>query len=117
MLSKLQPEEFMRNKIAFKQYSEKFKKILKLSSAGGGEKAVTRHVKQHQKLLPMDRIKLLLDNEEDFLELSTTAGYKMEYGDVPKAGVLTGQSIPAINTAKIRRISCMLKTDSYFFSI
>ena len=85
------PEQLKTNKNAYKMYSEKFRQIQELSSAGGGEKAIARHVKQHRKLLPMDRIKLLLDNEEGFLELSTIAGYKMEYGDVPKAGVLTGR--------------------------
>ena len=89
--SEIDPEQLKKNKNAFKLYSEKFRQILELSNAGGGEKAIARHVKQHRKLLPMDRIKLLLDNEEDFLELSTIAGYKMEYGDVPKAGVLTGR--------------------------
>ena len=89
--SEIDPEQSKKNKNAFKLYSEKFRQILELSNAGGGEKAIARHVKQHRKLLPMDRIKLLLDNEEDFLELSTIAGYKMEYGDVPKAGVLTGR--------------------------
>lgn len=88
--SEIDPKQFEKNKNAFKFYSDKFRQILELSNAGGGEKAIARHVKQHRKLLPMDRIKLLLDNEEDFLELSTIAGYKMEYGDVPKAGILTG---------------------------
>ena len=88
--SEIEPDQFRNNKNAFKVYSEKFRQILEFSNAGGGEKAIARHVKQHRKLLPMDRIKLLLDSEEDFLELSTIAGYKMEYGDIPKAGVLTG---------------------------
>ena len=88
--SEINSETAKQNKNAFKIYSKNFKQILQLSSAGGGEKAIARHVKQHRKLLPTDRIKLLLDSEEDFLELSTIAGYKMEYGDVPKAGVLTG---------------------------
>lgn len=88
--SELNSDTFRENKHAFQLNSEKFKQILQLSNAGGGEKAIARHVKQHRKLLPMDRIRLLLDSEGDFLELSTIAGFQMAYGDVPKAGVVTG---------------------------
>ena len=91
--SELNSDTFRENKHAFQLNSEKFKQILQLSNAGGGEKAIARHVKQHRKLLPMDRIRLLLDSEGDFLELSTIAGFQMAYGDVPKAGVVTGLKI------------------------
>jgi len=57
---------------------------------GGGEKAILRHTKQHKKLLPTERISLLLDRPDEFLELSPIAGHAMEYGDVPKASVITG---------------------------
>ena len=86
----ISPETIQDNKNAYQTYTQKFEEILKISNAGGGEKAIARHVKQHRKLLPRDRINLLLDNEKEFLELSTIAGYKMEYDDVPKASVLTG---------------------------
>ena len=89
-LQEISPETIQDNKNAYRTYTQKFEEILKISNAGGGEKAIARHVKQHRKLLPRDRINLLLDNEKEFLELSTIAGYKMEYGDVPKASVLTG---------------------------
>lgn len=69
----------------------KYEEVLTKSKAGGGEKAIHRHVKQNKKLLPMDRVRLLLDNVEDFLELSPIAGHAMEYGDVARAGVITGK--------------------------
>ncbi|CAG5131811.1 unnamed protein product [Candidula unifasciata] len=37
-----------------------------------------------------DRVKALVDNPEDFLELSLIAGIGMEYGHVPRANILTG---------------------------
>ncbi|KAL4421756.1 hypothetical protein ABPG77_009739 [Micractinium sp. CCAP 211/92] len=57
---------------------------------GGGPKAVQRH-HQRGKLLPRERIKLLLDPGSPFLELSQLAG-KGLYGhdDVPAGGIVTG---------------------------
>ncbi|NQU57557.1 MAG: methylcrotonoyl-CoA carboxylase [Rhodospirillales bacterium] len=57
---------------------------------GGGEKSCARHLARGR-LLPRDRIRLLLDVGSPFLEFSQMAGYKL-YGDdvVPAAGVITG---------------------------
>lgn len=57
---------------------------------GGGAKAVQRH-HSRGKLLPRERIKLLLDPGSPFLELSQLAG-KGLYGkeDVPAGGIVTG---------------------------
>ncbi|XP_067936230.1 probable methylcrotonoyl-CoA carboxylase beta chain, mitochondrial [Watersipora subatra] len=52
-------------------------------------KGVQRHLKQG-KLLVRDRMSKLLDNVDDFLELSAVAGVGMPYGDIPSAGVVTG---------------------------
>ena len=57
---------------------------------GGGEKGVARHLKQG-KLLVRDRISKLVDNMDDFMELSAAAGIGMPYGDVPSASVITGE--------------------------
>src|SRR5436309_14989803 len=46
--------------------------------AGGGEKYVTRH-HARGKLLPRERIELLLDRDAPFLELSPLAGWGTEY--------------------------------------
>ena len=55
----------------------------------GGEKAVTRHRKRG-KMLPRERIDLLLDEGSPFLELSQLAAYEVYDDDVPSAGVVTG---------------------------
>lgn len=82
---------FTRNLDVSTKLLSKYEEVLTKSKAGGGEKAILRHVKQNKKLLPMDRVRLLLDNVEDFLELSPIAGHAMEYGDVARAGVITGR--------------------------
>ena len=43
-----------------------------------------------------------LDDDSDFLELSLFAGLQMEYGDIPRAGIITRLSSPA-NSSKAKR--------------
>lgn len=57
---------------------------------GGGHKAKERHVSKG-KLLPRDRINILLDKNSPFLEFSQLACHQMyEKEDVPAAGLITG---------------------------
>ena len=67
-----------------------YEEFTNLALQGGGEKAIERHVKRNKKLLVRDRLSKLLDDGTDFLELSQFAGFDLEYGDVPSAGVVTG---------------------------
>ena len=67
-----------------------FKKYLNAALSGGGEKAIERHTKRNKKLLVRDRLRRLLDEGTDFLELSQLAGLDLEYGDVPCAGIVIG---------------------------
>jgi acetyl-CoA carboxylase carboxyltransferase component len=59
---------------------------------GGGEKQVTRH-HARGKLLPRERIELLVDCDSAFLEFSTLAGYGT--GQPVGAGVVTGLAVVA----------------------
>jgi len=56
---------------------------------GGGEAACTRHLSRG-KLLPRDRVRLLLDPGAPFLEFSQLAAYGMYGESVPAAGIITG---------------------------
>ncbi len=56
---------------------------------GGGEAARKRHTGRG-KLLPRERIRLLLDAGSPFLELSQFAAYGLYGGEVPAAGLITG---------------------------
>ncbi len=56
---------------------------------GGGPAARERHTGRG-KLLPRERIRLLLDPGSPFLELSQFAAYGMYGGEVPAAGLITG---------------------------
>nr|WP_296074222.1 carboxyl transferase domain-containing protein [uncultured Actinoplanes sp.] len=63
---------------------------LEAARAGGGEKAVTRH-HARGKLLPRERVEMLLDQDSPFLELAPVAGWGSEYQ--VGAGVVTGVGV------------------------
>lgn len=83
-------KDFLRNAAIFKKYVEKLDQAKEIAHAGGGEKSIERHVKRHGKMLVHDRVKALVDNIDDFLELSLIGGIGMEYGHVPRASSLIG---------------------------
>ena len=56
---------------------------------GGGAAAREKHVKRG-KLLPRERVRLLLDIGSPFLELSQFAAFGMYGGETPAAGIITG---------------------------
>ncbi|XP_063408614.1 methylcrotonoyl-CoA carboxylase beta chain, mitochondrial-like [Mytilus trossulus] len=78
------------NNANFEKLSMLHKQFTKIASAGGGEKAIERHTIKQKKMLVTERLKHLLDDAADFLELSMFAGLQMEYGDIPRAGIITG---------------------------
>jgi 3-methylcrotonyl-CoA carboxylase beta subunit len=59
------------------------------AAVGGGEAARAKHLKRG-KLLPRDRVEMLLDPGTPFLELSPLAAYGMYGDEVPGAGVIAG---------------------------
>lgn len=82
-------EIFHRNVDAMLQQVKDFKQKLATISLGGNEVARERH-REHGKLLPRDRIQLLLDAGTEFLELSAFAGYELYEDDIPAAGIIVG---------------------------
>ncbi len=60
--------------------------------AGGSERAVKRHI-EAGKLLPRERVELLLDPNTPFLELSTLAAWGMYNDESPGAGSVNGIGI------------------------
>jgi acetyl-CoA carboxylase carboxyltransferase component len=66
----------------------KLRAALVEATAGGGEKYVSRH-KAAGKLLPRERIELVLDRDSYFLELCALAGKDVP-GHVPGAGMIGG---------------------------
>ena len=83
----------------FNQAEEEHKSLVSLCESGGGPKGIKRHVETNKKILARDRLKMLLDEDSDFFEISATAGMGLEYGDVPCAGTVVG-------IGKVNDVSC-----------
>ncbi len=82
-------ETFRANRAALLERLAELDELLAVTRGGGGPKYVTRH-HQRGKLLPRDRIELLLDRDAPFLELSPLAGHGIDSVPVPGASVVTG---------------------------
>ncbi len=79
---------YLENREANLAAVEELQRHLARARAGGGERYVARH-RARGKLLPRERIDLLLDRDSPFLELLPLAGLH-ESGTVPGGAVVTG---------------------------
>jgi acetyl-CoA carboxylase carboxyltransferase component len=85
-------ETFVANRAAMLEHVTALEALVTKAKAGGGEKYVSRH-HQRGKLLPRERIELLLDPDAPFLELSPVAAATTEY--VVGASTVTGVGVVA----------------------
>src|SRR3984893_8697115 len=79
---------YQSNYAAMQSSLERLRAELKRSTEGGGEKYVKRHI-ERGRLLPRDRVEMLLDEGSYFLEIAPLAGIGME-NEFPGAGVIGG---------------------------
>src|SRR5687767_11030831 len=82
---------FQENARQMQALLERLSAALADSRRGGGEKYVARH-REAGKLLPRERIELLLDRDSHFLELCPIAGYEMS-GETTGGGVIGGVGV------------------------
>jgi 3-methylcrotonyl-CoA carboxylase beta subunit len=82
-------EAFRGNEAAMRGLVADLRAKLARVEEGGGERARQRHLSRG-KLLPRERVRLLLDPGAPFLELSPLAAWGMYDGEVPAAGIITG---------------------------
>ncbi len=71
-----------------------------MAAAGGGQVARDRHTARG-KLLPRERVQMLLDPGTPFLELAPLAAHAMYNGDAPCAGVVAG-------IGRVSGVDCMI---------
>ena len=84
-----QSEDFRKNSEQMGKLVEDLGLKLHKSSLGGSEKARKKHI-DRGKLLPRDRVRLLLDTGSPFLEFSPLAANDLYDDDVPAAGIISG---------------------------
>ncbi len=82
---------FLKREDYYKNIIRKLDAERKKVKLGGGEASIKKH-KAKGKLTARERIAELIDNKEDFFELSTFAAYGMyeEYGGAPSSGTVYG---------------------------
>ena len=85
----LRSEAFRGNAAAMRELVADLRAKLARIEEGGGVEARQRHLRRG-KLLPRERVRLLLDPGSPFLELSPLAAFGMYDGEVPAAGIITG---------------------------
>ena len=83
-----QSSVYQSNYAAMQAALERLRTELKRSTEGGGEKYVRRHI-ERGKLLPRERVEMVLDEGSYFLEIAPLAGIGME-NESPGAGVIGG---------------------------
>jgi 3-methylcrotonyl-CoA carboxylase beta subunit len=81
--------DFQANAAAMRALVDDLNAQIASAAAGGGETARARHVARG-KLLPRDRVQMLLDPGTPFLELAPLAAHGMYNGDAPCSGVIAG---------------------------
>src|SRR5438045_3648996 len=89
--SKLNPrsEEFQANSRALGTLVADLRAKVERAAQGGDEPARAKHVARG-KLLPRERLRLLLDPGSPFLELSQLAAFGVYEDEAPGAGIITG---------------------------
>jgi 3-methylcrotonyl-CoA carboxylase beta subunit len=96
-------EEFRRNYEHNCQLVETLKERQAKVREGGSERAVKRHL-EAGKLLPRERVELLLDPGTPFLELSTLAAWDMYNNESPGAGSINGIGV-------VSGVECMINAN------
>jgi acetyl-CoA carboxylase carboxyltransferase component len=84
-----QSPEFQRNYQHHLKLAEELHALLAEIRKGGSAEARKKH-EERGKIFVRDRIRLLLDQDKPFQELSALAAYKVYEADVPAAGIVTG---------------------------
>lgn len=107
--------EFNKNEDANKLQWGDIQKLAQHIHKGGGDKAASKQ-KAKGKLLARERINYLKDDDADFLEIGTFAGYEMypEYGGCPAAGVVGGITKVAGRSCIIVANDATVKAGAWF---
>ncbi|HJV97450.1 MAG TPA: carboxyl transferase domain-containing protein, partial [Albitalea sp.] len=102
LASKLNPrtEDFKANAAAMRALVDDLNAKLARVALGGGEGPRAKHLARG-KLLPRDRVEMLLDPDTPFLEVAPLAALAMYNGDAPGAGLIAG-------IGRVSGVDCMV---------
>jgi 3-methylcrotonyl-CoA carboxylase beta subunit len=92
--------DFQANASAMRALVDDLNTQVAKAAFGGGETSRARHTSRG-KLLPRDRVQMLLDPGTPFLELAPLAAHAMYNGDAPCAGMVAG-------IGRVSGVDCMI---------
>ena len=92
--------DFVANAAAMRTVVDDLKTHLETIAVGGGEAARAKHTARG-KLLPRDRVHMLLDPGTPFLEIASLAALNMYNNDAPCAGLIAG-------IGRVSGVDCMI---------
>jgi 3-methylcrotonyl-CoA carboxylase beta subunit len=92
--------DFQHNAQAMRALVDDLRRHIERAAQGGGEAARAKHTARG-KLLPRDRVQMLLDPGTPFLELAPLAALNMYGNDAPCAGVIAG-------IGRVSGVDCMV---------
>ena len=93
-------EDFEKNTAVHKALVEELAEVDGYVMRGGPERSREKHLSRG-KLLARERIRSLLDEDADFLEIGRQAAWRVYTDDVPSAGIVTG-------IGRIHGVECMI---------
>lgn len=93
-------DDFKKNTANHMELAEGLKEVDDYVMQGGPERSRKKHLSRG-KLMVRERVKLLLDEDTDFLELGRQAAWQVYSDDVPSAGIVTG-------IGRVNNIECMI---------
>ena len=82
-------EEFAANAGANRALADDLKHVIRKIALGGSDRARDKHLSRG-KLLPRDRVRMLVDRDAPFLEIGQLAAYGLYDNEVPSAGIIAG---------------------------
>ena len=93
-------EEFEKNAAVNIRLARELHDIRERIARGGGERAREKHLARG-KLLPRDRIRMLMDDDATFLEIGQLAAWQVYDDEVPAAGIVAG-------ITRVSGVECMI---------
>ncbi len=105
--------EFQHNQQTLQKLVLDLQEQIAVIAKGGSEEARARHL-AHGKLLPRDRLALLLDPGNPFLEFSQLAAFNLYDEEVPAAGIITGIGLVSGQECVIVMNDATVKGGTYF---
>ena len=93
-------EEFAQNSAVNVALAEELRAVNDIIETGGSAQSREKHLVRG-KLLPRDRVRTLLDDGSEFLEIGKLAAWQVYGDDVPAAGLIVG-------IGRVNDIECMI---------